>query len=424
MKPYLILFLVYLYNPVLGLTQESDAISCSDGIDNDNDGSIDCADVDCSNLPNEGCSVCGDGISFADILIEYQSGCPQIDPEPLGILGVADFTGGLEDEFQMVFLGQGGFVKVGFTNNLLTNSATSDADLFVFEIGIDVEATTLAVRPADDFTLQQLQQLGFPDFNSDGFYEVGDISGSTTGFDLDAVLPSYPAGVLRFDAVEIRDIEDGDCSNIVPGADIDAICALSTIPIDCNGIENGTAVVDACGDCLEPNDPMFNQSCADCAGSPNGVAVIDQCGVCLVPDDPEFDQRCIDCAGILNGTFEIDNCGFCLAPDDPTFNTFCSDGFPIYIPNAIAPDSDNANQRLQIFFNPLLNGQVIQYAIYSRWGELLYEAKDFPLTEDGPWWDGAFRGQPLNPGHFVYHIQIQLTNGPVVEFSNGFQLLR
>jgi len=88
---------------------------------------------------------------------------------------------------------------------------------------------------------------------------------------------------------------------------------LPNIPSDCMNIENGTAITDDCGDChkwtvysivnhdvrevndtinaildanemfASPNNamnPLWNASCTDCDGILNGVAVIDSCGDC------------------------------------------------------------------------------------------------------------------------------------------------
>ncbi|MBT3418542.1 MAG: hypothetical protein HN427_07190 [Flavobacteriales bacterium] len=85
------------------------------------------------------------------------------------------------------------------------------------------------------------------------------------------------------------------------------------LPLDCSGIENGTAIIDDCGDChkwtvysivnhdvrevndtinvildanemfASPNNPMnplWNASCTDCDGILNGVAAVDSCGDC------------------------------------------------------------------------------------------------------------------------------------------------
>ncbi len=99
----------------------------------------------------------------------------------------------------------------------------------------------------------------------------------------------------------------------------------SSLCVDCAGTPNGTAIFDECGECLQPNDPNFNQSCADCAGVPNGTAILDECGECLQPNDPNFNQSCADCAGTPNGTAIFDECGECLQPTDPNFNQSCAD---------------------------------------------------------------------------------------------------
>src|SRR5690606_10187966 len=148
----------------LGFAQENTALTCADGIDNDGDGLIDCLDDDCANLPNYGCATCGDGNTFADAIIEYVAGCPtNQDTFPESTLGVSDYDENNGDTY--LYLGEGGYVKLRFTNNVLTNSGSSDDDLYVFEIGPLVEDCTLAFRPADSFTEIQLTNAGIPDAN-------------------------------------------------------------------------------------------------------------------------------------------------------------------------------------------------------------------------------------------------------------------
>ena len=262
----IILCLAFL--PIILLAQENTPLTCSDGIDNDGDGDIDCMDDDCINLTNNGCDICSDGLSFADVLIEYIPGCTLVDPDPSGAIGANDWSGLFSDEPQFVFLGDNGILKLGFTNNVLTNSGNSQEDLWVFEIGV-TEPMKLALRPADVYTDTQLQlSPGINDVNMDGYYEFGAISGSTSGFDIDDFMPGYFAGELKFDAIEITDMTTLGCNGSTPGADIDAVCALSSLEVDCAGTPNGTAIYDNCGNCLEPNDPLFNQSCDECIETP------------------------------------------------------------------------------------------------------------------------------------------------------------
>ncbi len=48
---------LFVFFSLCTFSQENSAILCSDGIDNDNDGKVDCLDFDCINLPNDGCSI-------------------------------------------------------------------------------------------------------------------------------------------------------------------------------------------------------------------------------------------------------------------------------------------------------------------------------------------------------------------------------
>jgi len=212
--------------------QENNSITCSDGIDNDGDGQIDCLDSDCQMLSEQGCLICTEGISFADSLIEYVSGCPLIaDPFPEGALGVSDVTETTGDFPEFVFLGQGGYIKLAFTNNLLTNSGDAQEDLWVFEVGASVEASTIEIRPYDLSTVTELDNLGINDLDQDGYYEVGSIGGSISGLDLDAILPGFDSGSLTFDAIKVVDNSNAFCTGPTPGADIDAVCAISSIAV-------------------------------------------------------------------------------------------------------------------------------------------------------------------------------------------------
>jgi hypothetical protein len=97
------------------------------------------------------------------------------------------------------------------TDNLLTGSGTSAADLWIFEIGPDIEGTLV-------------------DLSKDGlnWFKVGAIGGSTYGIDLD----EFGFGVDdHFSYVRLTDSAgDGATSGATVGADIDAIGAISTIP--------------------------------------------------------------------------------------------------------------------------------------------------------------------------------------------------
>ena len=69
----------------------------------------------------------------------------------------------------------------------------------------------------------------------DGYYDFGSIQGSTRALDIDDFLTqAYAGGTLQFTSVKLTDVPETCGSEDSPGADIDAVCALtsiSTLPI-------------------------------------------------------------------------------------------------------------------------------------------------------------------------------------------------
>ncbi|MBL7984741.1 MAG: T9SS type A sorting domain-containing protein, partial [Flavobacteriales bacterium] len=100
------------------------------------------------------------------------------------------------------------------------------------------------------------------------------------------------------------------------------VCAGTAQAIDCNGVVNGTAAIDACGVCAGGNTGVVpNSSCLDCLGVPNGSALP---GTSCNDNNANtindvFSANCvcagtaqpIDCNGVVNGTAAIDACGVC-----------------------------------------------------------------------------------------------------------------
>ncbi len=293
---FLLLFYIGVLSQGQTLNPENNPISCSDGIDNDGDGLIDCEDGDClsiSNTAENGCSICGDGLSFADVTLAFtpNPNCIPNNPNMDAALGVPDYYNSAS---QHVTLGEGGSLKLQFTNNIMSNSGNDNKkDLWVFEVGPAVEGSTIELRPANAYTLNVLITAGIEDADDDGFFDIGSIGGSTAGLDIDVVIPGHPAGTLFFDAIDITDIP-GNCTGGTPGADIDAVCALTSVQ-PCLALDDDNDGVNNCDD-QESNSP-----CPDNVDS-NGISLdadgdniadcIDNC-----PNTPNPNQDDLDSDG-------------------------------------------------------------------------------------------------------------------------------
>jgi gliding motility-associated-like protein len=73
----------------------------------------------------------------------------------------------------------------------------------------------------------------------------------------------------------------------------------------------------------------------------------------------------------------------------------CSKEF-VFVPTAFTPNSDGLNDMFQVKSNAITE---LEFAIYDRWGEKLFETTDLNAQ-----WDGKYKGKPLEPQVLVYYI--------------------
>ncbi len=171
--------------------------------------------INCAATAYHGVEFPGGAASFADAVVSYnpvikngQPTAPYRDASQA--LGIPNFTSG-DPDITYVSLGSGGSITLQFTDNSLTGSDSTADDLWIFEIGPDVEDT-------------------FVDISADGvtWHSVGKVFGSTSGIDIDAY--GFHTGQY-FSFVRLTDDpNEGDKTGNTVGADIDAVGAISTAP--------------------------------------------------------------------------------------------------------------------------------------------------------------------------------------------------
>jgi len=91
----------------------------------------------------------------------------------------------------------------------------------------------------------------------------------------------------------------------------------------------------------------------------------------------------------------------CKASDSVTITMTCDNSL-LFMANVFTPNGDGNNDR----FFPQGKGISVIYSfkVYSRWGELMYEAYNIPINDENYGWDGTFKGIPLDPDVYVYSI--------------------
>lgn len=159
--------------------------------------------------------------SFADAVAAFNPTIVGNWPSPPHLvaeraLGVPDYANvqncANTPQCSFVSLGSGGSITLRFTDNLLTGSGDSRLDLWIFEVGADVEDTFVEISP-----------------DGQQWFAVGKVFGSTRGVDIDA----YGHGLDgRYAWVRLTDDAlEGNGSGNTAGADIDAVGAISSVAV-------------------------------------------------------------------------------------------------------------------------------------------------------------------------------------------------
>lgn len=96
----------------------------------------------------------------------------------------------------------------------------------------------------------------------------------------------------------------------------------------------------------------------------------------------------------------------------------------VFIPNVFSPNGDGLND----LFKPFVGAGVqnINYMrVFDRWGEVLYEraGQYLPDPLDLTGWDGKLKGKRMNPGVYVYLIEVQFVDGQVLLYRGDVTLL-
>ena len=108
----------------------------------------------------------------------------------------------------------------------------------------------------------------------------------------------------------------------------------------------------------------------------------------------------------------------CINTDTVTIyviDVVCGEPY-IYVPNAFTPNNDNNNDILYVKADI---ASKIYFAIYDRWGELV-----FSTTDVNKGWNGTFRGKAEDPAVFAYYLKVTCIDKMQFEKKGNITLIR
>jgi gliding motility-associated-like protein len=151
-------------------------------------------------------------------------------------------------------------------------------------------------------------------------------------------------------------------------------------------------------------------------------------GIATYNWEPQSNLNCTDCpnpAATLTFNAEytvvVTDTNSCTASDSIYIKTICNDN-NYFLPNTFSPNGDGVNDWFYPRGTSLYNIQSM--TVFNRWGQMVFQRKDFPANAETMGWDGTFNGKPAPSDAYVYIVEVICDNAQVVILHGSVTLLR
>lgn len=96
----------------------------------------------------------------------------------------------------------------------------------------------------------------------------------------------------------------------------------------------------------------------------------------------------------------------------------------VFIPNVFSPNDDGVNDAFTVFGAVPNVQRINKFMIFDRWGNLLFEQKDFLPNDESAGWNGRINGSIAPNGVYIYLAEILFFDDEVEEFTGNVMLAK
>jgi gliding motility-associated-like protein len=142
---------------------------------------------------------------------------------------------------------------------------------------------------------------------------------------------------------------------------------------------------------------------------------------------PSVNLDCIDCPvpfanprTTTKYSVEVQDKYSCVNKGDVTVQVICDDK-NFFIPNTFSPNGDGSND----IFYPRGKGlfRIKSLRIFNRWGEVVFEKREFQANDPSSGWNGMYKGKKPVPDVYVYQVEIYCNNDQLIQFAGNVALI-
>jgi len=94
----------------------------------------------------------------------------------------------------------------------------------------------------------------------------------------------------------------------------------------------------------------------------------------------------------------------------------------VLVPTGFSPNGDGTNDLLLVHGRK--GSTILSMQVFDRWGELVFDGKDFKINDETVGWDGTFKGQDMNSGVYIWQIEVEYEDGAKQVHKGSTTLIR
>jgi gliding motility-associated-like protein len=137
------------------------------------------------------------------------------------------------------------------------------------------------------------------------------------------------------------------------------------------------------------------------------------CANCLAPLATPQNTTTYVATAVNNGT--------CALSDSVKITVVCTDN-NFFVPNTFSPNGDGVNDVFYVRGKGL--NIIPSMVIFNRWGQIVFEKRDFAPNDPAAGWDGMFDGKKAPVDVYIYTIQIICDNSTLISYHGNVALIR
>jgi gliding motility-associated-like protein len=142
---------------------------------------------------------------------------------------------------------------------------------------------------------------------------------------------------------------------------------------------------------------------------------------------PDITLSCSDCISSIASpdsttvyVVSLTNQYGCVSYDTVTVSVkYLADA---YVPSGFSPNGDGVNDILHV--NGINLKIVSLFQVFNRWGEKVFERRNFPANDPGYGWDGVYKGIQQAVDVYIYYLEVLTKKDELKSYKGAVSLLR